>query len=175
MIKITLRCVSVLTFLASLVALFTVLVDAYIYYAFPDVSEYIGIALVVYVLVTWFLLVTALKMWKAEELDIKSYAQFALALLLTAFLLSSAYTGWIQGTNTLDENYVEDSDVEVPTPYKADYFSEEELAREARCFDICSEVSGSTSYHVYVSGRDDGDVCECYSSNDDLLRMVPMD
>ena len=170
MLKQTLKCVSALTFIASGISALLVFVSIM---AMEDSYPYSkeGLTVIVYCLITWFLFVTALKMWKTEELGNKLYIRYAISMILTAFLLSSAYTGWVQSTNTLEEAPLEQGIL----PYKADWLGEEAQEREIRCAEICSEVPESTFYHVYVSGREDGNVCECYSSDGDLLRMVPMD
>ncbi len=171
MIKLTLRCVSVLTFIASAISTILVFASATAMQdSYPYSKE--GLTVILYVVITWFLFVTALKMWKTEELDNKSYVRYAFTFLLTVFLLSSAYTGWIQSSNMTVE--VLEPSQKIPV-YTADYFTEEEQERENRCVDICNKVPDASRYFVYVSGRDDGNVCECYSSNDILLRMVPMD
>lgn len=172
MIKQTLRCVSVILFLASLVSILTVIVDVYVYYAYPDVSEYLGIAVIVYVLVSIFLITTALNMWKGEKIGTGLYSKAIIGLLLSLWLLNAAYVGLNQGSDQVELTFTPGeplNDIPLDTTKYLDQ------ALELQCRDICNSVPDATQYFVYVSGRDDGNVCECYSSNDSLLRMVPMD
>ena len=172
MIKKTLQCVSVLTFIGSAISLLTVIVSSMTLET-QDMYSPQAIAVIIYALITWFLFVTAIKMWKTEELDKVGWT-FGLALLLSVFLFVSGCVGFYEGIKLSSEIQAPAQKIKLPV-YKADYFTETEQAREYSCSAICSEFPEAARYFVYVSGRDDGNVCECYSSDDILLRMVPMD
>lgn len=132
------------------------------------------IAILIYVLFCYFSFRTGVLLWNQKELNVPIFFRTLLALVISIWLISIAFSVIFQDYETQEVIFEDLSNETINNiPVRTGIFVNDTLHR--KCADVCNRVEGAIQYTVFYGNDFAYYVCSCYSQSDELLTMVPVD